>query len=184
MEYRAIVKNKLSKKRYEHSVRVAETAVKLALAHGENEHKAEVAGLLHDYCKELSKDELVKITVENALLTSAHDLLMLQILHGPVASVMLKEEGLVQDEEILQAIRFHTTGHPHMNMLAKIIFIADYIEPGRTTPHIDELMELAMNNIDACVVAIIDQTSKYLIDEHRLIHEDMIKLRNEIISKE
>ena len=69
-----------------------------------------------------------------------------------------------------------------MDTLAKIIFIADYIEPGRSTPNIDDLMGIALKNIDACVVEIIDRTSKYLIGEHRLIHEDMIKLRNEIIS--
>lgn len=184
MEYRTIVKNKLSKKRYEHSVRVAETAVKLAAAHGEDQHKAELAGLFHDYCKEMPKEDIVKITVENNLLTTDYDLLMPQILHGPAASVVLKEEGLVQDEQVLQAIRFHTTGHPYMDTLAKIIFIADYIEPGRTTPNIDDLMGIALENIDACVVEIIDRTSKYLMSEHRLIHEDMIKLRNEIISKE
>ena len=184
MEYQAIVKNKLSKKRYEHSVRVAETAVKLAAAHGQDQHKAELAGLLHDYCKEMPKEEIVKICVDGDLLTSEYDLLMPQILHGPAASIALKDEGIVQDTQILQAIRFHTTGYPHMDTLAKIIFIADYIEPGRSTPNIDDLMGIALKNIDACVVEIIDGTSKYLIGEHRLIHEDMIKLRNEIISKE
>ena len=97
MEYKAIVKNKLSKKRYEHSVRVAETAVKLAAAHGENQHKAELAGLLHDYCKELPKEEIVKICVDGDLLTSEYDLLMPQILHGPAASIVLKDEGIVEN---------------------------------------------------------------------------------------
>ena len=109
---------------------------------------------------------------------------MPQVLHGAVASIVLKDKGIIHDEQILQAIRFHTTGHKCMDMLAKIIFIADYIEPGRTTPNIDDLMDIALTNLDKCTVEIIDRTSKYLISEHRLIHEDMIKLRNEIISKE
>ena len=184
MDYKALVKKELSKKRYEHSVRVAETAVKLAIAHGEDQSKAEIAGLLHDYCKEMPKAEIIRISVDNHLLTSEYDLLMPQVLHGAVASVVLKDKGIIHDEQILQAIRFHTTGHKCMDMLAKIIFIADYIEPGRTTPNIDDLMDIALTNLDKCTVEIIDRTSKYLISEHRLIHEDMVKLRNEIISKE
>lgn len=184
MNYKKIVQDKLSKKRFEHSMRVAENAVKLAKVHRENEKKAEIAGILHDYSKELPKEQLVQIAVDHRLLTSNLDLQMPQILHGPVASVVLKEEGIVDDEEILQAIRFHTTGHAHMNTLAKIIFIADYIEPGRTTPNIDDLMDIATDDLDRCVVEIVDRTTQYLLSEHRLIHEDMIKLRNEIISKE
>lgn len=184
MDYLSIVRNKLSKKRYEHSVRVAETAVKLAKVHEEDIKKAEIAGMLHDYCKELPKEEIISIAVDHDLLTSEYDLLMPQILHGPIASVLLKKENILQDEQILQAIRFHTTGHPSMDTLAKIIFIADYIEPGRNTPNIDDLMGIAIKNLDECVVEIIERTSKYLMSEHRLIHEDMIKLRNEIISKE
>lgn len=184
MDYKNLVKSRLSKKRFEHSVRVAETAMQLAKIHGEDTHRAEIAGLLHDYCKEMPKDMLVKITVNRHLMTSEYDLLMPQILHGPVASVILKDEGIITEESILQAIRFHTTGHRHMDTLAKIIFIADYIEPGRTTPNIEELYEIAQLDLDDCIVKIIDKTSEYLIKNHRLIHEDMIKLRNELISKE
>ena len=109
---------------------------------------------------------------------------MPQVLHGPVASYILKQEGLVDDESVLQAVRYHTTGHPDMDTLAKIIFIADYIEPGRKTPNIDDLFDIAARDLDECVVEIVDRTTVYLIEKRQIIHEDMIKLRNRILSKE
>lgn len=184
MDFQKRIKKQLSSKRYEHSVRVAETAVKLARLHGCNEEKAEIAGLLHDYCKEYPKEEQVRIAVEQHLLSSREDLLMPQVLHGPVASYILKQEGLVDDESVLQAVRYHTTGHPDMDTLAKIIFIADYIEPGRKTPNIDDLFDIAARDLDECVVEIVDRTTVYLIGKQQIIHEDMIKLRNRILSKE
>lgn len=101
MDFQKRIKKQLSSKRYEHSVRVAETAVKLARLHGCDEEKAEIAGLLHDYCKEYPKEEQVRIAVEQHLLSSREDLLMPQVLHGPVASYILKQEGLVDDESVL-----------------------------------------------------------------------------------
>ncbi len=179
-----LIKQQLSEKRYTHSVRVAQTAVELAKAHSVDEEKAYTAGILHDYCKEYSKQEQIKIAVEQRLLTSREDLLMPQVLHGPVASYVLKAEGIVDAEDILQAVRFHTTGHPDMDVLAKIIFIADYIEPGRKTPNLDGLLECALNDLDECMVEIIDRTALYLLEKRKIIHEDMIKCRNKILSKE
>ena len=69
-------------------------------------------------------------------------------------------------------------------MLEKIIYIADYIEPGRKTPNIDDLFDIAARDLDECVVEIVDRTTVYLIGKRQIIHEDMIKLRNRILSKE
>ena len=71
-----------------------------------------------------------------------------------------------------------------MDAFAKIIFIADYIEPGRTTPHIEDLFDIAVKDLDECVLQIINRTIGYLSSKNRLMHEDMIKLRNEILIKE
>lgn len=184
MDFQKRIKKQLSSKRYEHSVRVAETAVKLARLHSCDEDKAEIAGLLHDYCKEYPKEEQVRIAVEQHLLSSREDLLMPQVLHGPVASYILKQEGLVDDESVLQAVRYHTTGHPDMDTLAKIIFIADYIEPGRKTPNIDDLFDIAARDLDECVVEIVDRTTVYLIGKRQIIHERHDQIEKQILSKE
>ena len=163
MDFQKRIKKQLSSKRYEHSVRVAETAVKLARLHGCNEEKAEIAGLLHDYCKEYPKEEQVRIAVEQHLLSSREDLLMPQVLHGPVASYILKQEGLVDDESVLQAVRYHTTGHPDMDTLAKIIFIADYIEPNRKIiPGLQEIRETVFVDIDHAICLCAGNTVNYL----------------------
>lgn len=184
MSFLELIKGQLSEKRYEHSLRVAQVAVQLAHIHKVDEKKAEIAGLLHDYCKEYPKEHLVKLAIESKFLSSREDLLMPQILHGPVAAYVLKQDKIIESEDVLQAIRFHTTGHPDMDGLAKIIFIADYVEPGRKTPNIDKLFQLATKDLDSCIVEIIDQTVYYLMDGHKIIHEDMMRLRNKIISEE
>lgn len=184
MNFQDLIKDQLSEKRCEHSLRVAQVAIKLARIHRVDEKKAEIAGLLHDYCKEYAKEHLVKLAIESKLLGSREDLLMPQVLHGPVAAYVLKRDKIIESEDILQAIRFHTTGHPDMDVLAKIIFIADYVEPGRKTPNIEELFQLAMKDLDSCIVEIIDQTMYYLMDGRKIIHEDMVRLRNKIISEE
>lgn len=184
MDYQKIIKETLSPKRYEHSVRVADVAEKLAAEHHLDIKNARIAGLMHDYCKELPKEEQVQIAIAAHLLTSRQDLLMPQILHGPVAAHVLCAEGLIKDVDILQAIRYHTVGHPDMDDLAKVVFIADYIEPGRKTPNIDDLYDLAKMDLDICVVEIIDRTMAYLVTGKKIIHEDMIRLRNHLLSKE
>lgn len=182
MQYENLVKKQLSKHRYEHSVRVAQTAVKIAEAHDEDSNKAAIAGIMHDYCKEMPVEILIKKMVENKLMTSKYDLLMPQILHGPVASIVLKEQNIITDPQILQAIRFHTTGHWSMDRLAKIIFIADYVEPGRKTPNIEKILKISLSDLDEGVLEIVNQTMEYLSSKNRLIHEDMVKLRNEILT--
>lgn len=184
MDFDQLIKNAMSKKRYGHSIRVAETARKLAKAYHVDPDVAYEAGLLHDYCKELPKSELVKLAIEGKLITSREDLLMPQVLHGPVAAYVLKEKGFVNDVAVLQAIQYHTTGHPDMNMLAKIIFVADYIEPGRETPGIEGMFELALKDIDACIVSIVNNTIVYLISGEKIMHGDMIRLRNRLLIKE
>lgn len=181
MQYENLIKGQLSKHRYEHSIRVAETAIQLAKAHDEDIEKAKIAGVLHDYCKEMPTEFLIQKTIDHRLISSKYDLLMPQILHGPVASIVLEEEGIVDDVQVLQAIRFHTTGHWSMDRLAKIVFIADYVEPGRKTPHIDRLLKVALADLDEGVLQIINQTMDYLSSKNRLIHEDMVKLRNELL---
>lgn len=184
MDFDQLIKNAMSTKRYGHSIRVAETASKLAQAYQINQHAAYQAGLLHDYCKELPKSELVKLAIEGQLITSREDLLMPQVLHGPVAAYVLEQKGYVTDVRILQAIKYHTTGHPDMGMLAKIIFVADYIEPGRKTPGIEGMFEQAKNNIDDCIVSIVNDTITYLISGEKIMHGDMIRLRNRLLIKE
>lgn len=178
-----IIAQVLPEKRYHHSLRVAETAVKLAACHQLDERKAQTAGIFHDYCKSMPKEKQIELVVSHQLLTSEEDLLMPQVLHGPAASIVLKEKHIIEDEIILEAIRFHTTGCANMSDLSKIVFISDYVEPGRDTPNIRSFFALAEKDLDKAVIAIIDQTMSYLTNSGKMIHLDMVRCRNQLLAQ-
>lgn len=141
-EIQESLKKRLKPSRYRHTLGVMETAEKLARHYGTvDPERARLAGLLHDCGKN-----------EGSALT-----------HGPVGAEIAREEYGVKDEDILNAIRWHTTGRPGMTDLEKIIFIADYIEPGRDrAPRLDELRKMAFQDMDKTIVCILEDTLSYL----------------------
>ncbi|WP_436851475.1 bis(5'-nucleosyl)-tetraphosphatase (symmetrical) YqeK [Staphylococcus gallinarum] len=159
-----IVKEKLPQKRFEHSLRVAETAVKLADIYDGDKDKAELAGILHDYSKYDDLGEMYQIVTQHNL-----DSKLLsygsEILHGPVCAVIMKEKYGVYDDEVLSAIEYHTTGRAQMTKTEKLVFVADYIEPGRKTPGVEEIRDLAYNqgSLDKTIYEISKRTVMYLI---------------------
>ena len=123
------VRKQLPKTRWEHTLRVVETAVELADRVGVDRKQARLAALLHDYCKFWPRERMERIIRERGL---PQDLLKhhVELWHAPVGAEVVREELEVEDEGVLDAIRYHTTGRPHMSLLDKVIFLADYIEPG------------------------------------------------------
>jgi predicted HD superfamily hydrolase involved in NAD metabolism len=127
--------------------------------------------------------ELLELTMAHNLSSDAVDLLQPSLLHGPVGAWMLKEHGIMDDEAILDAIRWHTTGHPDMNQLAKIVYIADYIEPNRDFPGVDLLRQLTYRDLDLGVVAGIEHTLSFLIQKDGYIHPLSIATRNRLLEE-
>lgn len=128
--YEQEVKQRVSKKRFEHSLRTADFAEKLAEIYGEEGEKAWIAGMLHDLGRELSYDALKRITAVKYSITPWEETNPI-LVHGKAAAVIAEEELGIEDTAILEAIAGHVTGQPGMSTLSKIIFIADYLEPGR-----------------------------------------------------
>jgi predicted HD superfamily hydrolase involved in NAD metabolism len=145
--------------------------------------RAYLAGLLHDYAREVPNAELLELTMAHNLSSDAVDLLQPSLLHGPVGAWMLKEHGIMDDEAILDAIRWHTTGHPDMNQLAKIVYIADYIEPNRDFPGVDLLRQLTYRDLDLGVIAGIEHTLSFLIQKDGYIHPLSIATRNRLLEE-
>lgn len=172
------VKSMISDKRYEHSIGVQETAVKLAQKFGGDVYKASLAGLVHDCAKGLSDEELISMAKESGM--EIGDVCMKQpgLLHGPVGAFVARREFLIYDEEVLHAIKFHTTGCKNMSMLDKIIYIADYIEPGRNFPGVDALRQETYKDIDRGLLLALDSTIKYVIELRQLIDIHTIDARN------
>lgn len=175
----SLVKDKLPEKRFNHSLRVAETAVKLAELYDEDKDKAELAGILHDYSKYDDLGSMYQIVRQNDL---DSNLLSYgsEILHGPVCAVIMEQKFAVNDEEVLLAIKNHTTGRAQMTKTEKLVFIADYIEPGRQTPGVEEIRDLAYNqgSLDKTIYEISKRTVLYLITQDITVYDATIACLN------
>lgn len=164
------VKSKLKPRRFRHTIGVKYTSICLAMRYGEDLEKAALAGLLHDCAKNLAEEDLLALCREKGLPVSESEERSPFLLHGRVGAYFARTEYGIEDEDILGAITWHTTGCPNMSLLEKIVFTADYIEPGRdTAPNLDRLRQLAFTNLDAAVVEILEQTLDYLRAEGKEI---------------
>lgn len=161
------LKENLKPQRFEHTLGVATTAKEMAETFGVNPNKAYFAGMLHDCAKNLSDEELLKICRENNIEISVCEAKSPYLLHGKVGAYISKTKYGITDEEILSAIVWHTTGKPDMTDLEKIVFSADYIEPGRhKQPNLEFLRELAQKDLDLLTFNILKDTVEYL-NEHK-----------------
>lgn len=177
-----IVKGQLPERRFKHTVGVMETAVALAKLYGADEKKAELAAIFHDYAKYRPREEMEKVILEENL---HRDLLEhnIELWHAPVGAVLVEKETGISDEDILNSIRYHTTGRAGMTLLEKIIFLADYIEPGRNFPGVDEVRALARENLDLAMIKALANTISFLLEKKQLIYPDTIHTYNDLINK-
>jgi predicted HD superfamily hydrolase involved in NAD metabolism len=176
------LKETLSPKRFRHSLGVMETAVKLAEQYGVDVKKAQLAGLLHDCAREMKVEEILKICSQNNIEVDSICAKQPKLLHGPVGSVVAREEYGIEDEEILSAIYCHTTGRREMSTLDKIIFLADYIEPGRDFSGVDKVREAVFEDLDNGMVVSLISIIKHLVKKRELIQLDTIDTWNYIIN--
>lgn len=157
------VKNHLDKDRYRHTIGVMYTAQCLAMRYGADMEKARIAGLLHDCAKYIPTEKKISMCRENGIPVSNAEEKNPGLLHAKLGAVIALEKYGIQDEEILNAIRFHTTGCPDMSLLDKIIYIADFIEPNRCeAPNLKEVRDEAFVSLDACLLHILKDSLEYL----------------------
>ncbi|APM38265.1 bis(5'-nucleosyl)-tetraphosphatase (symmetrical) YqeK [Clostridium kluyveri] len=180
-EIKEYLKERLSEKRYKHSLNVKITAIKLAEAYNGDVNKAALAGLIHDCAKYMSGNEILNLAVKNGILIDEVSRLNPNLLHGSVAVVVAKKIMGIFDEDILSAIACHTTGKKNMNLLEKIIYIADYIEPARNFPGVEELREKAFVDLDGAILDAFNNTIKVVINRGQLLHLNTIEGRNYLV---
>lgn len=161
---------KLDKKRYTHTIGVMYTAASLAMRYNESIETAMTAGLLHDCGKYSSIDKQIKLCEKYHLQLTDAELQVPALIHAKLGSALAKEVYGIYDKRILDAILYHTTGKPNMNLLEKIIYLADYIEPGRRMiPGLPEVRKLSFTNIDEAVCLCSNLTLQYLDRSGRAI---------------
>jgi predicted HD superfamily hydrolase involved in NAD metabolism len=148
----AFARSRLSKARYEHTLRVADTAENLALAHGLDTDRARLAALLHDAAREMGPEEFLKLADRWNLQVGDPERQSPKLLHGPVAAGLARRELGIDDGEVLEAVMAHTTGRPGMGPLALVLYVADKIEPAREYPSVERLRRLAREDLDGAAL--------------------------------
>lgn len=173
----------LNDNRYKHSLQVASTAVKLAKIYKVDERKAEIAGLLHDCGKNISLNkmkQLLKINNQNL----SKEYFSSALLHGFAGSIYARNVFRIEDKDILDAIKYHTVGRKNMNILEKIIYISDVIEPDRRySEKINEIRKKAYIDIDEAILEEVNDKILFLLESGKIIHPNTIELRNQLIYK-
>lgn len=181
-EIKEKLKTMLPEKRLIHSLSVVDESIKLSKIYNLDSNKCIVASLLHDCAKYIDKDKINYYVDKYNIKLDDMERENLALSHSIIGSYIAKYEFNIDDDEILNAIKYHTTGNENMTLLEKVIFIADMIEEGRKYPGVDELRQKVYNKeLDEALLISFNNTVKYVIDNNNLIHPRTIKARNYIL---
>lgn len=179
-----ILKGMLPERRLKHSLNVSKCAVKLSEIYKCDKEKAEIAGLVHDCAKyftdEQIEDSIKRFNVELDPLEVNN----IALSHSVIGSYVAVDIFNIKDKEIINAIKYHTTGKENMSLLEKIIYMADLIEEDRNFPRVEELRELTYSGkLEEALLLSFNNTIKFVIDNNQLIHPRTIKARNYILEE-
>lgn len=165
-----------SASRFEHSVRTAETAEKMCLIYGLDTSSGYFVGLAHDICKEMNPRLITSLAKRDGERISLLEQDKPSLLHGRAAAAMLKTDFGVNDQEILDAIKYHTFGSPDMGPLAKILYAADKIEPGRSQVSSDYYRDLFSMPLNDLVLFVAKENVDYLRMKNKYVAEITLRM--------
>jgi predicted HD superfamily hydrolase involved in NAD metabolism len=166
----SFTRSRLSEKRYGHTVRVADTAERLAQIHGLDPARVRLAALLHDAARETDPEEFLQLADEWGLSVGEPERQSPKLLHAPVAAELARRELGVEDEEVLAAIRAHTVGEPGMGSLALALYVADKIAPARDYPSVERLRRLARVDLREATTEALRRVVAHNEERDRPIH--------------
>jgi predicted HD superfamily hydrolase involved in NAD metabolism len=177
-EYYDTIKKYMTPKRFLHTLGVVRTGNELARIHGESLEKAEMAGAFHDLCRDWSleklNDSVIKFGLEDFYCNNPN------LSHSKVAAEVIEKNFEIKDFDIINAVKYHTTGRKGMSKLEKIIFISDAIEPSRNYEKVNFLREIAKRNLDLACLYTIEDTIKYLEKNKRAVQNDTYQAYEEL----
>ena len=180
-EYIALLRERLDDFRFEHSLAVANQAVVLSLRFGCDKEKAYVAGLLHDVCKNLKREEQLQFFSSSAIMLTDTEKLSPKVWHAISGAEFLKSVLKIDDRDIINAVRYHTTGRANMSNLEKIIYLADLTSLDRNYPDVDVLRKIVEENLDEGLIYALKFTITSLCGKEQPIHPDTICAYNYLI---
>lgn len=179
------VKKFLDEKRYEHVKRVTKCAVEMAKIYGVPVEKVEASAWLHDVAKFFDLSVMIDLTKGKYPEVADKMSQSTAVLHGFAGAEFVRQNYElfgIDDEEILDGVKYHTIGCENMNTLAKIVYLADAIEEKRSWEGVEKARELAKTDLDEAIKFEIEEKLKYLLAKDSIIHPNVIKFRNSIIA--
>jgi nicotinate-nucleotide adenylyltransferase len=176
-----LLRSRLRETRFQHSLNVADAAVMLAKKFGADEDKAYLAGLLHDITKNESDENQLQIMESGGIILSKTQRANPKLWHAMSGMVYLRDVLGITDEEVLGAVRWHTTGKAGMTLLEKVVFIADYISAERDYPDADVMRRLSATSLDAAALYALKFSLRHLSEKEKPICEDSVAYYNELI---
>ena len=182
-EYIEIIRPKLTDARFIHSLNVAQSARELANIYGCDEEKCAVAGILHDIMKDTDKEQQLKMLSDFGIMLNTTEKVTPSLWHQISGAAYIEHILGIKDEEILGAVRYHTSGKSGMSTFEKIIFIADFISADRIYPGVDVMRRYAAESLDKAIVEGLAFTIKELAINNRPIIADTIHAYNEAVLK-
>lgn len=180
-EYIKLIKSMMSENRYNHCVNVSKEAVKLAKRYGCDEEKAAIAGILHDITKEIPKEEQLQIMLDSGIILDDIQKNAPKLWHGISGSAYIKNHLDIDDEDILNAICYHTTGRAGMSLLEKIIFVADFTSEERTYKGVATMRKKSRKSLEDAMLYGFKFTFSDLSSRELAIHPDELACYNEIV---
>lgn len=180
-EFLEVLQTKLDAYRLHHSLCVAESARALAARYGANEEKAYTAGLVHDVMKNTPPEDLLNFLADNGIMLTAARRASPKTWHAIAGEAYLRTVLHMTDEEILSAVRYHTTGRAGMTTLEKIVFIADFISEDRDYPGVDHMRETAARSLEEAIAEGLQFTVRELLCAARPVDPDSIGAYNDAV---
>jgi predicted HD superfamily hydrolase involved in NAD metabolism len=177
------IKTMLNPKRFQHSINVVRASVKLGKIYGVDEYKCRIAGITHDCAKYFNDKALITHAVEYGIIIDNIQNNIPSLLHGPVAAMYSKEIFNIIDQDILNAIWYHTTGRAGMSNLEKIIYLSDLIEESRDFKEVNSIRKTAEIDLDEALLLACNCTLNYIMRSNTLIHPLTIEFRNSLLMK-
>lgn len=175
------IEGNMTEKRRIHTYAVAEEAKKLARRYGEDMEKTELAALFHDFFRGVPEKALNgyvrQLGLSPAYLNNAN------LAHSKIAAYVMEKDYEIQDQDIINAVSYHTTGRANMSKLEKIIYLADAIEPNRSYPGIDEIRELAYKDLDEACLASLTRSIEYVNCRGLYLDQDTVMARDSLAVK-
>lgn len=180
-EYKDLIRQKMGDYRFTHSVNVADEAVALAKIYGCDEELAYTAGILHDVTKEFPKDEQLQIIADGGIILDSVQKNAPKLWHSISGSVYVRDYLGIKNNDIINAVRYHTTGRAGMSLLEKIIYIADFTSAERSYKDVDIMRELSRKTLEDAMLFSCKFTIGNLSSKELAIHPDQLDCYNELV---